>query len=167
MLGCSVMSHSLWPHGLYPTRLFCPWDSLGKNTGVGSHSLLQGIFLNQGSNPCLLHCRQILYCLTHKGSPKSSQHRLKNGINASIITWTSRISCFQLLQESQPLQRLFHSLYLRSSWAHPGIQEGSEPCGLSSQIINCSLVKWMNKWKFFLNSKFHCPPSLFSPLPNK
>ena len=43
----------LWPHGLYPARLLCPWDSPGKNTGVGSHSLLQGIFLTQGSNPGL------------------------------------------------------------------------------------------------------------------
>ena len=45
-------------------------DSPGKNTGVGSHSLLQGIFPTQGSNPGLPHCRQILYCLNHQGSPK-------------------------------------------------------------------------------------------------
>ena len=44
-------------------------DSPGKNTGVGSHSLLQGIFPTQGSNPGLLHCRQILYCLSLQGSP--------------------------------------------------------------------------------------------------
>ena len=43
-------------------------DSPGKDTGVGSHSLLQWIFLTQGSNPGLLHCRQILYCLSHQGS---------------------------------------------------------------------------------------------------
>ena len=43
-----------------------PWDFPGKNTRVGSHSLLQGIFLTQGSNPDLLHCRQILYCLRHQ-----------------------------------------------------------------------------------------------------
>ena len=44
-------------------------NSPGKNTGVGCHTLLQGIFLTQGSNPGLLHCRQILYCLSHQGSP--------------------------------------------------------------------------------------------------
>ena len=44
-------------------------NSLGQNTGVGSLSLLQGIFPIQGSNPGLLHCRQILYKLSHKGSP--------------------------------------------------------------------------------------------------
>ena len=62
--SCSVMSNSLWPHGLYS-----PWNSPGQNTGVGSLSLLQGIFSTQGSNPGLLHSRQILYQLSHKGSP--------------------------------------------------------------------------------------------------
>ena len=44
-------------------------DSPGKNTRVGCHALLQRIFLTQGSNPGLPHCRQILYCLSHHGSP--------------------------------------------------------------------------------------------------
>ena len=48
----------------------CPWNSLGQNTGVGSHSLLQGIFPTQGSNPGLLHGRQILYHLSHPGKPQ-------------------------------------------------------------------------------------------------
>ena len=50
-----------------PTRLLYSWDSPGKNTGVDSQSLLQGIFLTQ--NLGLLHCRQILYCLSHWGRP--------------------------------------------------------------------------------------------------
>ena len=50
-------------------RLLCLWDSPGKNTRIGSHSLLQGFFLIQGSNLGLLHCRQILCCLSHQGSP--------------------------------------------------------------------------------------------------
>ena len=41
----SILSDSLWPHGLQSTRLLCPWDSPGKNTGVGCHVLFQGIFL--------------------------------------------------------------------------------------------------------------------------
>ena len=49
------------PCGLQPARLLCPWDSPGKNTGVGCHFPLQGIFPTQGSNPGLLHCRLILY----------------------------------------------------------------------------------------------------------
>ena len=55
-------------HGLQPARLLCPWNSLGKNTGVGCHPPLQGIFLTQGSNLGLLHCMQILYHLSHQGS---------------------------------------------------------------------------------------------------
>ena len=57
----SAVSDSLWPHGLWPIRLLCPWNSLGKHTGVDCHSLLQGIFPTQGLNPGLLHCRQILH----------------------------------------------------------------------------------------------------------
>ena len=59
---------SLLPHGLYS-----PWSSPGQNTAVGSHSLLQGIFPNQGSNPGLLHCRWILYQLRNQGSLKIVQ----------------------------------------------------------------------------------------------
>ena len=55
------VSDSLQPHS--------PWNSPGQNTGVGSLSLLQGIFPTQGSNPGLPRCRRILYQLTHKGSP--------------------------------------------------------------------------------------------------
>ena len=51
--------------GLSPARLLCPWDFTGKNTGVGCHFLLQGIFPAQESNPGLLHCRQILYRLRY------------------------------------------------------------------------------------------------------
>ena len=47
--------------------------STGKNTGLGCHALLQGIFPTQGLNPGLPHCRQILYHLSHRGSPKLSE----------------------------------------------------------------------------------------------
>ena len=56
---------TLRPHGLYS-----PWNSPDQNTGVGSLSLLQGIFPTQGSNPGVPHCRRILYQLSHKGSPR-------------------------------------------------------------------------------------------------
>ena len=58
-ISCSVVSDCLWPHGLWSTRP--AWDFPGKNTGVGSHSLLQGIFPTQRSNLGLLRCRQILF----------------------------------------------------------------------------------------------------------
>ena len=63
--SCSVVSDSLQPH-----RLYSPWNSPGQNTGVGSLSLLQGIFPTQGSNPDLLHCRRMLYQVSHKRSPR-------------------------------------------------------------------------------------------------
>ena len=61
----SVVSYSLQPHGVQPTRLLCPWNSPGQNTRVGSCSLLRGIFPTQGSNPGLPHCRQIFYHPSH------------------------------------------------------------------------------------------------------
>ena len=64
------MYDSLWLHGPQSTRLLSPWNSPGKNTGVGSHSLLQGIFLTQGLNLHLLHCRQILHHLSRRESPR-------------------------------------------------------------------------------------------------
>ena len=51
------------------TRLLCPWDFPGKDTGVGCHFLLRRIFLTQGLNPGLPHCRQTLYRLSPQGSP--------------------------------------------------------------------------------------------------
>ena len=51
---------------LRPRGLYSPWNSLGQNTGVGCHFLLQGIFPTQGSNPGLLNCRWILYHLSQK-----------------------------------------------------------------------------------------------------
>ena len=72
--SCSVMSNSLQPQGLHN-----PWNSPGQNTGASSISLLQGIFPTQGLNPGLPHCGQMLYQLSHKGSPsglRTHGHRL-------------------------------------------------------------------------------------------
>ena len=56
-------------NSLRPRGILRPWDSPSKNTGVGCHFFLQGVFLTQGSNLGLPHCGQILYCLSHQGSP--------------------------------------------------------------------------------------------------
>ena len=63
MIKVKVMSDSLWPHELH-----CPWNSPGQNTRMGSLFLLQGISPTRQSNP---HCRQILYQLNHRGSPRT------------------------------------------------------------------------------------------------
>ena len=68
----SIVSDSLWPHGPQPSRLLCPWNSPDKNTGVGSHSLLQGIFLDPGikAKPPTLQADSLLS--EPHGKPKNS-----------------------------------------------------------------------------------------------
>ena len=67
-----VLSRSVVPESVNPwavtTRLLCSWDSSGRNTGVGCHFLLQGIFPTQGLNSGLRHCVWIIYLLNHQGS---------------------------------------------------------------------------------------------------
>ena len=65
-VSCSAVSDSLRPHRLQPARLLFPWNFPSKNTGVGCHSLLQGISPTHGSNPGLLNYRQILYRLSYQ-----------------------------------------------------------------------------------------------------
>ena len=75
--SCSVVSDSLWHHGLYN-----PWNSPGQNSSMGSHSLLQGIFSTQGLNPGLPNCRGILHRLSHQGS-------LKTQTELYLLKWVS------------------------------------------------------------------------------
>ena len=65
MFSCAVMPDSLRPHALQPTRLPCPWNSPGKDTGMGGHFLLQGIVSTQGLNPYLLHWQEDSLPLSH------------------------------------------------------------------------------------------------------
>ena len=87
--SCSVVSDSLRLHGLYS-----PWNSPGQNTGVGSLSLLQGIFPTQGSYPGLPHCRWILYQLSHKGSLRILEWGAYPFSSGSSWPWNrTRVSC--------------------------------------------------------------------------
>ena len=66
------MFDSLQPHGLWPARFLCPWNSPGKNTGVGCYFFLQGIFTTQGLNLSLLgllHCQILYHCITREACP--------------------------------------------------------------------------------------------------
>ena len=68
-----------------------PWNSPGKNTGVGSHYLLQGVFLTQGWNLSLLHCKWTLNCLSHQRSRKATlKTRASNAFN--ILEWLKNIT---------------------------------------------------------------------------
>ena len=115
----SVVSDSLRPH-----RLHSPWNSPSQNTGVGSIPLLQGIFPTQGSNPGLPHCRQILYQLSHEGSPRilewvaypfssrSSQPRNWTGVfciaGRFFTNWAIREAL--LVWVTQGISTIFHIL---------------------------------------------------------
>ena len=108
----SVVSHSLRPYGLYS-----PWNSPGQNTGVGSLSLLQGVFPTQQSNSGLSHCRQILYQLSHQGKPRilewwtypfsrgSSWPRNWTGVSYTaggfFMSWATSVWCSQKLLHRQ------------------------------------------------------------------
>ena len=86
------MSNSLSPYGLQPTRLLCPWDTPGKNTGVGCHFLLQGVFPAQRSNHIsYVSCigRQVLYHWCHLGSLTHEIHIL-NFIVSNLINVSFR-----------------------------------------------------------------------------
>ena len=74
---------------MWPTRLLCPWNSSGKNTWVGCHFLLLGIFPTQGLNLVLLHCRQIFFFFFFlpsepKGKPCMEHYSSKNAICSNI-----------------------------------------------------------------------------------
>ena len=84
------VSNPLRPHGLWPTRLLCPWDYPGKNTGVGFHFLLQGIFLTQGSNLCLLyllHWQADSLPLAPSGKPVYKWGTIKSTPLARVVMW--------------------------------------------------------------------------------
>ena len=83
----TVVSNSLRPYGLLPTRLLNPWDFPGKSTGVDCHFLLQGIFPTQGSNPGLPHCRQTLYPLRHQGIPRYGRKSGQNFHSLDVFSF--------------------------------------------------------------------------------
>ena len=68
VLEFQVQHHSFQRRAVFPNSILCPWDSPAKNTRMGCHFPLQGIFPTQESNLGLLHCRQIIYWLSYKGS---------------------------------------------------------------------------------------------------
>ena len=118
----SVVSDSLRPHGLQPTRLLCPWNSSGKNTGVGSHSLLQGIFPTQGLSPDFPHCRQILYQLSYK----EITINIISEIKSRLVIWArpnvlKYKNCFSLdlLNCNQDWWLPSHFLYAPVHWSCP------------------------------------------------
>ena len=95
--SCPVLSD---PRDCSPPSSSIHGDSLGKNTGVGCHALLQRIFLTQGSNPGLPHCRWILYHLSHQ---VNSTQREGSSLDLSR-EHLHLAACQQLALEVQPLK---------------------------------------------------------------
>ena len=112
------------PMDCSPSGSFVHGDSPGKNTVVGCHFLLQGIFQTQGSNPGLLHCRQFLYCLSHQGNTwrRNSQLNPLKSLPASRLDW----STFILGQKE-------HGRMGRGSRPSPDLPEVPGPRSLGSE----------------------------------
>ena len=172
----SVVSDSLQPRGLRPARRFCAWDFPGKNTGVGCHFLLQGVFLTQGLNSCLLHCRRILYRWTtwetaQKGinnpirvfPPSSGETALNLVLRIFSLfmgpTWTlahaywCRPAC---LMSCLNTDSTAHSPFCRGTgWAVRGLKEDHKFTGCGSKPPGSPFF-------FFFNFLFFLPGSPFN-----
>ena len=135
----SVVSDSLWPRGLQHARLLWPRDSPGKNTGVGCHALLQGIFQTQGSNLSflqLLHCRRILYHWVTKEAPVK-RGEWKEFTLGSTDFWSA--VCFT---PASTIRSILTQLHLLASRTVPqaqllALQEGTLGCVYGN--ASCSL----------------------------
>ena len=157
------MPDFLRPHGLYS-----PWNSPGQDAGVGSLSLLQGIFPAQGSNPGLLHCRRILYQLSHKGSPRilewvaypffreSSKPRNQTGVSCIaggfFTSWATE-KPIHLTKFTWKLNRksntVFSLLLFYKKIHHASVlrlwEQASCPKTVALRPLNCEFLgKWIN-----------------------
>ena len=154
--GHSVVSDSLWHHGLYS-----PWNSPGQNTGEGSLSLLQGTFPTQGSNPGLPHCRQILYQLSHKGSPRilewvvypfssgSSQSRNQTGASCVAGRFYTNWAIRKWMNDSLYNEELVRTMY--------AVQKVMRTCRRWLKIFNLSffLTLFLHKINLFSSVQFN------------
>ena len=113
----TVVFDSLQPHGLQPSWLLWPWNPPDKNSGLGCHFLLQGspspsaISLTWGSNPGLLHCRQILYQLSRQGSlceRFAMKHSLLHGFDfLGVQFWKQCYTTKATMADTCKMEKLF------------------------------------------------------------
>ena len=149
---------------------YSPWNSPGQDTGVGSLSLLQGIFPSQGLNPGLTHCRWILYQLSHKGSPYTLKVKVKllSPVRLSVTLWT--VACqapppstgFSRQGYCSPPGSSVHGIFqarilewvviffLQGIFLTQGLKSGLPHCSqtlnpLSHQEIPLYILKWLKR----------------------
>ena len=164
-VSCSVMSNSLRPHQLQPSRLLTPCNSPGKNTGVGSHSLLQGVFPTQGQKLDLLHCRQILYHQSQLGFPFLHPARKMGSLCLCIFSlYKNHSFSFQAswghMPSPRPIRDCFvltqnkfqASLVVQMAKNPPSMQEiwvqslGQEDPLVKEMAIDSSILAWRISW---------------------
>ena len=139
---------TLWPQGLKPARLLCPWDSPGKNTGVDCHSLVQRIFQTQGSNPGFLHCKQILYQLSYKEDP--------NRRYICTYRWMYHIDW----EREREIEICFKELtHLTVESSKSKTQRTGWQTGNSSKNYHCN--SWVNWWTWGLETQAESLESKF------
>ena len=135
----------------YSARLVSPWNSPGKSTGVGCHSLLQGIFPTQGSNPGLLHCRQTVNHLSHQGSPyETSSSIYEDEIRQKwpAALWTSSRGLIPYMTTLHGLPPILLPVCW-SPWCPAVADDTGPPCALSlacHAYLSCSVKSY-----FFLD----------------
>ena len=163
--SCSVVSDSLQTHGLYS-----PWNSPGQNTGVGSHSLLQGIFPTQGLNQGLLHCRRILYQLSQEvswlqccesfswtakglGHTYTCIHSPPNSLSLSNFVWLGSFNLLQIKNIGLTYLQNFFCLWILNieEKAHKYHILSREKC--REFWIHPIFLLLLSKYRAFLNAK--------------
>ena len=139
----SVLSNSMQPHGLQPARLLCSWGFPGKNTGVCSHSLLQGMLTTQGLNLGPLHCRQILLPSEPPGKPcKSCQ------LSPSVMSNSLRPNGLQHTRPPcpSPTPRVYPNSCPLSQSCHPTISSSAVPFSSRLQSFPASVSFQMSQF---------------------
>ena len=111
-----VCPQPLWPHRLWPIRLLHLWDCPGKNSGVGCHFLLQGVFLMWGSSLGLQHCRQILYhsatiLKLNQGCVKKPVSVIHSLSLSEFIKWIQMTRCIKSATEPMLMDQVLLALY--------------------------------------------------------
>ena len=139
--GRSVISDSLWPHGLQHARLLCPWHFPEKNAGVGCHFLLQGILPTQGSNPGLLHWQAGSLLSEPPGKPTPSRRIPEVG--KLLLFYVLILSSLNLAQESRRQTCIGQSEVAPSCPTLSNPLDCSPPGSSVHGILQARILEWV------------------------